>query len=83
MKLTLPSKDGFYDELLNNKNVIKLSFLSGGYSKDKAIGKLSKNKGIACFSRALLEGITCDLSEEEFNSVLQENIDQIWRKKCE
>lgn len=81
LKLTLPEKDNFYHDLLNYPCVLKLSFLSGGYSKQKAIKKLSKNDGIACFSRALLEGLKYNSNQKEFEYILSKNIDEIYRKE--
>lgn len=81
LKLTLPEIDDYYGDLLNDENLLYLSFLSGGYSKNEAIDKLSKNRGIACFSRALLEGLKYEQSDFEFENILSENIDEIYCKK--
>lgn len=78
-KLTIPSIDGFYSELMSDPHVIRVVALSGGYSRDEANDKLSRNPGlIASFSRALSQGLTYQQSEEEFNKMLKESIVSIY-----
>ncbi len=56
LKLSIPTEDGFYSELVNHPKVLRVVALSGGYSRDEAVERLIKNPGvIASFSRALLE----------------------------
>ena len=79
LKLTLPSLDNFYFDFTGNKKILKVLVLSGGYSKNVACDKLSKNKGIiACFSRALLEGLKINQSNDEFKKVLDKNVSDIY-----
>ena len=79
LKLTLPSIDDFYLDYISNKNVLKVLALSGGYSKELACDKLSKNKGVsASFSRALLEGLNINQSSFEFKNVLDINVRDIY-----
>jgi len=53
--------------------------LSGGYSRDDANAKLSKNNGvIASFSRALTEGLSAQQSDAEFNAALDSAIASIY-----
>ena len=79
LKLSLPSIDNFYIDLINNDKVLKVLALSGGYSLDEASRKLSKNKGmIASFSRALLERLRVSQNEEEFDNILGESINKIY-----
>ena len=53
--------------------------LSGGYSRDDANTKLSKNNGvIASFSRALTEGLFAQQSDTEFNAALDSAIASIY-----
>jgi fructose-bisphosphate aldolase class I len=53
--------------------------LSGGYKRDEACQKLAHNHGlIASFSRALVEGLTKDMSDEAFNSALGAAIEEIY-----
>lgn len=78
LKLTLPDTDNLYKELVDHPNVLRVVALSGGYSRDEANEKLSRNIGvIASFSRALTEGLTAQQSDEEFNSTLDQAIASI------
>ncbi len=79
LKLTLPNIDGFYDELVAHKSVLRVVALSGGYTRDDANAKLSRNKGIiASFSRALTEGLSAKQSDAEFNAALDSSIQSIY-----
>lgn len=79
LKLTLPDLDGFYDNLLSYRNVLRIVALSGGYSKDKACDLLKNNKKmIASFSRALIEGLNIKQSDDEFSEKLANNIKKIF-----
>ncbi len=78
-KFTLPEIPNFYNELLRHKNVLRIVALSGGYERNLACSKLKQNKKmIASFSRALLEGLNVDMSDEEFNGVLDKTIEEIY-----
>ncbi|WP_326546731.1 fructose bisphosphate aldolase [Mycolicibacterium sp. ND9-15] len=78
LKLTLPDTDNLYKDLVDHPNVLRVVALSGGYSRDVANEKLSRNTGvIASFSRALTEGLTAQQSDEEFNSTLDQAIASI------
>ena len=53
--------------------------LSGGYTRDEANNRLRRNHGIvASFSRALVEGLTAQQSEAEFNARLDTYIQSIF-----
>lgn len=79
LKLTLSSLDNFYLDYTSNKNVLKVLALSGGYSKEVACDMLSKNKGVsASFSRALLEGLNINQTDNEFKDVLNKNVYDIY-----
>ena len=79
LKLTLPETDGFYDELVAHRSVLRVVALSGGYSRDDANARLSRNKGIiASFSRALTEGLSAKQSDAEFNAALDASIQGIY-----
>ena len=79
LKLTLPSTDGFYDSLVAHPAVLKVVALSGGYSRDEANARLSRNHGIiASFSRALTEGLTAQQSDAEFDAALSAAIQGIY-----
>lgn len=78
-KLTLPSEDGFYTDLVQHPKVLRVVALSGGYSRDEANAKLTRNPGIiASFSRALTEGLTAQQSAAEFDDVLDAAIKSIY-----
>ena len=78
-KLTLPSEDGFYTDLVQHPKVLRVVALSGGYSHDDANAKLARNAGvIASFSRALTEGLTAQMSDAEFDEVLDASIKSIY-----
>jgi fructose-bisphosphate aldolase, class I len=78
LKLTLPDTDNLYRELVEHPRVVRVVALSGGYSRDEACEKLSRNNGvIASFSRALTEGLTAQQSEDQFNATLDAAIAEI------
>ena len=75
LKLTLPNTDDFYLDFVKHPSVLRVVALSGGYSRDDANAKLSRNHGmIASFSRALTEGLSAKQSESEFNAMLDSTI---------
>lgn len=78
-KFTIPVKDNFYEEYTKHPNVVRVVALSGGYSRDLANEKLTKNRGvIASFSRALLEGLNVKQTDEEFDSYLLSSVKSIY-----
>jgi fructose-bisphosphate aldolase class I len=79
LKLTLPDADGFYQELVDHPNVVRVVALSGGYTREDANERLARNPGvIASFSRALTEGLSAKQSDEEFNAVLDSSVKGIY-----
>ena len=79
LKLSLPSIDNFYADLIAHPKVLKVVALSGGYSRDESNEILARQNGmIASFSRALTEGLSAQQSDEEFNSTLASAIDAIY-----
>lgn len=79
LKLTLPDAPDLYAPLASDERVVRLLALSGGYARDDACERLSRNHGmIASFSRALLEGLTRSMTDAAFNARLKESIDQIY-----
>ena len=79
LKLTLPETDGFFDDLVAHPSVLRVVALSGGYSRDEANKRLSRNKGvIASFSRALTEGLSAKQSDAEFDAMLDSSIQSIF-----
>ena len=80
LKLSIPTENSFYSELVNHPQVLRVVALSGGYSRDEAVERLAKNPGvIASFSRALLEGLTAEQTDGEFDRVLGHSIDNIYQ----
>lgn len=80
LKLTLPDEAGFYASVIAHPNVARVVALSGGYTRQDANAKLAANAGmIASFSRALTEGLSAQQSDEEFDRVLDESIEGIYR----
>jgi fructose-bisphosphate aldolase class I len=78
LKLTIPSKDNLYADLITHPRVLKVVALSGGYSRAEANEKLARQKGmVASFSRALTEGLTAQQSEAEFDAALDAAIESI------
>jgi fructose-bisphosphate aldolase class I len=79
LKLTLPETDNFYAELVSHASVLRVVALSGGYTREDANAKLSRNNGmIASFSRALTEGLSAKQSEAEFNTMIGNSIAEIY-----
>ncbi len=79
LKLTLPEQPNIYQPLVDHPNVMRVVALSGGYSRDEANARLSKNKGVvASFSRALTEGLSAQQSDDAFNETLGQTIDEIF-----
>ncbi len=78
LKLTLPEKDGLYADFVAHPNVARVVALSGGYSRDEANDRLSRQNGmVASFSRALSEGLSAQQSDDEFNATLDASIASI------
>jgi fructose-bisphosphate aldolase, class I len=79
LKLTLPEQDDFYAEFVKHPKVLRVVALSGGYSREEANNRLRKNHGVvASFSRALVEGLTAQQSDAEFNAMLDKSIQSIF-----
>ncbi len=79
LKLTLPTEDNFYADLVSHPKVLKVVALSGGYSREKGNALLQRNRGIvASFSRALLEDLSAQQSDAEFDTVLDSTIQSIY-----
>ena len=75
LKLTLPEKDNLYADCVAHPNVARVVALSGGYSREEANSRLSRNNGmVASFSRALSEGLQQQQSEDEFTAMLDTSI---------
>jgi fructose-bisphosphate aldolase class I len=78
LKLTLPEKDNLYADFIAHPNVARVVALSGGYSREEANDRLSRQKGmVASFSRALAEGLSAQQSDAEFDATLDASIASI------
>ncbi|HCQ66318.1 MAG TPA: fructose bisphosphate aldolase [Rhodobacteraceae bacterium] len=80
LKLSLPTVTNHYGTLIRHPKVVRVVALSGGHPRDEANAKLAENEGmIASFSRALTEGLTRDMSDDEFNAAIGAAIDGIYK----
>jgi len=78
LKLTLPEKDNLYADCVAHPNVARVVALSGGYSREEANDRLSRQNGmVASFSRALSEGLAAQQSDDEFKAMLDASIQTI------
>jgi len=78
LKLTLPEKDNLYADCVAHPNVARVVALSGGYSRQEANDRLSRQNGmVASFSRALSEGLNANQSADEFDGTLDSSITSI------
>ncbi len=78
LKLTLPEKDNLYADCVAHPNVARVVALSGGYSREEANDRLSRQNGmVASFSRALSEGLSAQQSDDEFKTMLDASIQTI------
>ena len=79
LKITLPDRDNFYADCIRHPNVVRVVALSGGYTREQANQRLRRNPGIvASFSRALVEGLSAEQSDAEFNAMLDQSIQSIF-----
>jgi len=80
LKITIPTRPGLYGDLAADPRVLRIVALSGGYSRDQACALLARDPTlIASFSRALLEGLTENQADEQFNAQLESSIEQIYQ----
>jgi len=79
LKLTIPDQDDFYLDCIRHPKVLRVVAPSGGYSREEANARLRRNHGlIASFSRALVEGLSAQQSDAEFNAMLDKYIQSIF-----
>ena len=79
LKLTLPEQDDFYVDCIRHPKVLRVVALSGGYTREQANERLRRNHGlVASFSRALVEGLSAQQSDAEFNAMLDKSIQSIF-----
>ncbi|WP_261301028.1 fructose bisphosphate aldolase [Paenibacillus andongensis] len=79
LKLSIPTENNFYSDLMEDPHVVRVVALSGGYTQAEANEKLAHNHGlIASFSRALSQGLTAEQTDDEFNTMLSKTIRDIY-----
>jgi len=79
LKLTLPEQDDLYAECVSHPKIVRVLALSGGYTREEANNRLRRNHGVvASFSRALVEGLTAQQSDAEYNALLDASIQSIF-----
>ncbi len=80
LKLTLPEQENLYADFVAHARVLRVVALSGGYSREEANARLTRNHGVvASFSRALTEGLSAQQSDEEFSARLGLSIGSIYQ----
>ena len=78
-KFTIPTVPNEYLSLYDYPQVVRIVALSGGYTVEAACEYLAKNdRMIASFSRALLENLSANQTDEEFDKELGKAIDMIF-----
>jgi fructose-bisphosphate aldolase class I len=79
LKLTLPEEENLYAELIDHPRCLRVVALSGGYSRDEANRRLARqHRMVASFSRALVEGLTAQMSDEAFDEAMDASIQAIF-----
>jgi fructose-bisphosphate aldolase class I len=79
LKLTLPDQDNLFAKCIAHRNCLRLVALSGGYSREEANKRLARQKDmVASFSRALVEGLTAQMSDEQFDEAMDASIQSIF-----
>ena len=79
LKLTLPEKDNLYADFVRHPKVVRVVALSGGYTQKEGNDRLRRNHGVvASFSRALIEGLSAQQSDREYDAVLEASIESIF-----
>src|SRR5262244_3109393 len=79
LKLTLPEKDDLYAECVRHPKIVRVVALSGGYTREEGNKRLRRNHGVvASFSRALVEGLSAQQSDAEYNALLDSSIQSIF-----
>jgi len=79
LKITLPEQDDLYAECVRHPKVVRVVALSGGYTREECNKRLRRNHGVvASFSRALVEGLSAQQSDAEYNALLDGSIQSIF-----
>jgi fructose-bisphosphate aldolase class I len=79
LKVTIPEVPDLYEPVIAHPRMQRVVALSGGYPRTEACRRLAQNHGmIASFSRALIDGLTQQMSDAEFDAALGAAIDEIY-----
>ncbi len=79
-KLTLPEENNLYEDLYDFPCVVRIVALSGGYSQEESLRRLSaNNRIIASFSRAFTEKLYVSQTDDEFAAEMGRSIDSIYQ----
>ncbi len=79
LKLTIPVKPDLYRGLALDPRVVRVLALSGGFSRSEATRRLCRNPSmIGSFSRALLQDLRYEMTDEKFNRSLSKAIDEVY-----
>jgi fructose-bisphosphate aldolase class I len=79
LKITLPEQDDLYADCVSHPKVVRVVALSGGYTREECNNRLRRNHGVvASFSRALVEGLSAQQSDAEFNALLDGSVRSIF-----
>jgi fructose-bisphosphate aldolase, class I len=80
LKLSIPAEADLFAPLVGHGRVARVVALSGGFARPDACAELARNHGmIASFSRALLEDLRHQMSDEAFDATLGAAIDEIYQ----
>lgn len=79
LKISIPTKNNLYADLMKDSHVIRIVALSGGYSRQEANKLLMQNYGlIASFSRVFLSDLSANQTQEEFDTALSNTVSEIY-----
>ena len=79
LKITLPEQDDFYSDCVRHPHVLKVVALSGGYTREECNRRLRRNHSVvASFSRALVEGLSAQQSDAEYDATLDATIESVF-----
>ena len=80
LKLSIPAQANLYASLVDHPRVLRVVALSGGFTRTDACAELAKNRDmIASFSRALLEDLRHQMSDDDFDQSLGQAINDIYQ----
>jgi len=79
LKITIPTRPGLYGDLACDPRVLRVVALSAATARRGLRPARPRSHLIASFSRALLEGLTENQTDEQFNAQLESSIEQIYQ----